>query len=293
MGEMSLSKTLQSPDIISSIKGKTIEEIKDILGIHGRKYYADNPQETETIRYNLASFGFPSDSDTVKNVQKHIIYHYAEKILPLAGAPAQLADFVEKRIDFLQAKDMVSNALQKGSVLITVSHFGGVESIVATLSYLKFTINPVLKFTTQSFSQSLRSIAVKMEESGLFAPINFIELGKPGTQNALSMARVLDKKEILFTAFDEDTPHSKPVKLFNRNILGGTGLERLLKFAHGNVSVFSAFMIREGERYRLQLFPVDNITETLTQQMFDNLQSVLEKHFEQWYFLHEKIHFID
>ena len=290
---MSISKTLQSPNILSIIVGKSFDEMKEILMVKGSEYYADNPQEGETIRENLESFGLPSDMDTVKRVQENIIYHYAEKILPLAGTPAQLAEFIEKRIDFSQANDLLKNALQTGSVLIAVSHFGGVESIVTTLAYLKFPINTVLKFTTQNLSDKMHDYAKLTKESGLFAPINFIEIGKPGSQSALLMARVLNKKEILFTVFDEETPHSKPVKLFNRNVLGGAGLDRLLKLARGNISVFNSFMIREGEKYKMQLFPIDIKTENPIQQMYNNFQSILEKHFEQWYFLHEEIPFAD
>ena len=290
---MSLSKTLQSPDILSTIVGKSFDEMKDILMVQGSQYYADNPHEGEMIRQNLASFGLPSDTDTVKRVQEHVIYHYVEKILPLAGTPGQLAEFIEKRIDFSQAKDLLANALQKGSVLIAVSHFGGVESIVTTLAYLNFPITPVLKFTTKTFSDKLQGYAKLMEESGLFAPINFIEIGKPEAQSALLMAKILNKKEILFTAFDEETPHSNPIKLFNRNVLGGAGLDKLLKFAKENVSVFNAFMIRINGNYKLHIMSVDSKGENPIQQMYDNLQSVLEKHFEQWYFLHEEIPFVE
>ena len=290
---MSLSKKLQSPDILSLIMGKSFDEMLDILMVQGSEYYADNPQEGETIQQNLASFGLPSGMDTVKRVQEHLIYHYAEKILPLAGTPVQLAEFIEKRVDFSQAKDLVTKALQNGSVLIAVSHFGGVEIIVTTLAYLKSPINTVLKFTTQNFSDKMHDYAKLTEKSGLFAPINFIEIGKPGSQSALLMARVLNKKEILFTVFDEETPHSKPVKLFNRSVLGGAGLDRLLKLARGNISVFNSFMIRDGKNYRLQLLPIDIKAENLVQQMYNNFQSVLEKHFEQWYFLHEEIPFAD
>ena len=290
---MSLSKTILSPNILSAIVGKSFDEIKDTLMVLGDEYYAGNPQEGETIKKNLASFGFPSDIDTVKRVQEHIINHYTEKILPLAGTPAQLAAFIEKRIDFSQAKNFLPNALQNGPVLIAVSHFGGVECIVQTLSYLKFPINPVLKFSSQNLSDKMNGYAKLTEESGLFSPINFIEIGKPGSHSVLLMTRVLRKKEILFTAFDEETPHSKPVKLFNRSVLGGAGLDRLVKFAGKNVSVFNSFMIREGERYKMQLLPIDIKAENPIQQMYINLQSVLEKHFEQWYFLHEEIPFAD
>ena len=290
---MSLSKTLQSPDILSTVVGKSFDEMKDILMVAGSRYYAENPQESETIRQNLASFGLPSDADTVKLVQEHIIIHYVEKLVPVSRTPEQLADFIEKRIDFSQARELIANALQKGSVLIAVPHFGGVECIVTTLAYLKFTISPVLKFTTQKFSEKLRFAAELTENSGLFAPIKFIELGRPGEKSVSLMAGVLGKKEILFTAFDEETPHSKPVKLFNRSVLGGAGVDRLIKLAGGKVSVFNAFMIREGGNLRLQLLPVDINGENPIQQMYENLQSVLEKHFEQWYFLHEEIPFAD
>jgi lauroyl/myristoyl acyltransferase len=290
---MNLSKTLQSPVILSMIAGKSFDEMKDLLMTRGELYFADNPQETETISQNLASFGLPSDSDTVKRVQENIIYHYTEKLLPLSGTAAQFAEFIEKRIDLSQARALISGAIANGSVLFAVSHFGGIECIAPSMAYLKFTINPVLKFSTQKLSDRMHDMAKVLEASGLFASINFIEIGKPGAQSALQMGRVLRKKEILFTVFDEETPHSKPVKLFNKSILGGAGLDRLLKLAGRNVTVFNSFMIREGENYRLQLFPVDTKAENPIQEMYCNLQSVLEKHFEQWYFLHEKIPFAD
>ena len=288
---MSLSKTLQTPNILSMIVGKSFDEIKEILMVHGSEYYAANPKESEIIRQNLESFGLPSDIDTLKRVRENVINHYAEKIFPLAGTPAQLADFIKKRVDFSQAKDMLTSALKNGSVLVAVPHFGGVECIVPTLAYMKIPLNPVLKFTTQNLSDKMHDYAKLMEESGLFAPIRFIEIGKPDSKSALLMTKVLNKKEILFTAFDEETPHSKPVKLFNRSVLGGAGLDRLVKFARGNISVFNSFMIREGEKYKMLLLPVDIKAENSVQQMYDNLQSVLEKHFEQWYFLREEITF--
>ena len=290
---MSLSKTLQTPNILSMIVGKSFDEVKDIFMVQGKEYYAENPQESEEIKQNLASFGLPSDMDTVKRVQEGIICHYVEKLIPLLGTTAQFAEFIEKRVDFSQVKDLLTNALQNGPVLIAVSHFGGVECIVHTLAYLKFTVNPVLRFTTQNLSDQFHSYEQLTRESGLFAPINFIEIGKPGVKSASLMLKVLHKNEILFTAFDEETSSSKPVKLFNRSVLGGAGLDRLLKFAGNNASVFNAFMIREGKNYRLQLFPVDIKAENFIQQMYNNLQSVLEKHFEQWYFLHEEIPFAD
>ncbi|MDR0304056.1 MAG: hypothetical protein LBH98_04705 [Chitinispirillales bacterium] len=290
---MSLSKTLQSPEIFLQTAGKSFDEIKKILTVKGGEYYTQNPQESELIKNNLLSFGLPCDAKTVKKVQENIIYHYVEKIFPFTGTPAQLAEFIEKRIDFFDARNLISAALKNGSVLIATPHFAGVECITPTIAYMKFLVNAVLKFKTQNLSDKSHNFAKSMEESGLFAPINFIELGKPGSQGALLMANALKKKEVLFSVFDEETPYSKPVKLFGKNVLGGAGLDKILKFVDDNFSVFTVFMIRNGENYEMKLLPIDVKSENPIQKMYENLEKVLEKNFVQWYFLHEEIPFVD
>jgi lauroyl/myristoyl acyltransferase len=156
---------------------------------------------------------------------------------------------------------------------------------------MQLPVNPVLKFTTQNLSDKIRAFAESMEKDGHFAKINFIELGKPNSQGALAMAGVLNKKEILFSVFDEETPYSKPADLFGKKVLGGAGLDKLIKFASGNVTVFTVFMIRKGKNYEMKLLPIDLQTENPIQQMYSNLESILREYFVQWYFLHEEIPF--
>jgi lauroyl/myristoyl acyltransferase len=290
---MGISKTLQSPEILQKTAGKSFDETKEILLAAGNDYYAQNGEESEVIKENLASFGLPSDEATIKEVRDNIIYHYAEKIFPLTGTPAQLAEFIKERIDFTTAKAQIDAALKDGAVLIATPHFGGVEFATPTISYMKFPANAVLKFSTQNLSEKIRAFADNMEKSGLFAKINFIELGKPNSQGALAMAQVLGKKEVLFSVFDEETPYSKPVNLFNKKVLGGAGLDKLLKFASDNVSVFTVFMIRHGKNYEMKLLPIDPKSDNPIQQMYNNLESVLREHYVQWYFLHEEIPFAE
>ncbi|MCL1947198.1 MAG: hypothetical protein FWF51_08650 [Chitinivibrionia bacterium] len=288
---MGLSKTLQSAEILQKISGKSFDETKEILLLKGNEYYAQNGEESEVIRKNLANFNLPNDEKTIKEVQLNIIYHYAEKVFPLTGTPAQLAEFIKERVDFSTAKTQIDAAIKNGSILIATPHFGGVECVTPTISYMKFPINPVLKFTTQNLSVQIRDFAEAMEKSGFFAKINFIELGKPNSQGALSMAQVLGKKEILFSVFDEETPYSKPVNLFGKKVLGGAGLDKLLKFASENVTVFTVFMIRKNEKYEMKLLPINAKSDNPIQEMYNNLENVLQKNFTQWYFLHEEIPF--
>jgi len=288
---MSLSKTLQSPEILEKIVGKNFDEVKEIMIPRGNEYYSKNSEESEMIRQNLMSFGLPSNDEIVKKVEENIILHYAEKVFPLTGKPAQLAEFIETRIDFAEAKNLLETALKNGSALVATPHFGGVEFITPTISFMKLPVNPVLKFTTQNLSDKIRAFAESMEKNGNFAKINFIELGKPNSQGALAMAAVLNKNEILFSVFDEETPYSKPANLFGKKVLGGAGLDKLLKFASRKVSVFTVFMIRKGENYEMKLLPININAENPIQEMYSNLESVLKENFVQWYFLHEEIPF--
>jgi len=290
---MGISKQLQHPEILQKIAGKSFDETKEILLSAGRDYYAVNDEENEVIKGNLAAFGLPNDDETVAQVRENIIFHYAEKVFPLTGTPAQLAEFIKERIDFSTAKAQIEAALKEGAVLIATPHFGGVECVTPTISYMKFPVNAVLKFSTQNLSEKIRSFADSMEKSGIFSKINFVELGKPNSQGALAMAQVFNKKEILFSVFDEETPYSKAVNLFSRKVLGGAGLDKLLKFASEKVSVFNVFMIRRGKNYEMRLLPIDSKSENPIQEMYNNLESVLREHYVQWYFLHEEIPFAE
>jgi lauroyl/myristoyl acyltransferase len=288
---MGLSKTLQSKEILEEIVGKNFDEVKKILLSVGNKYYETNKEESEVIKNNLISFGLPNDDETIGAIQENIIIHYAEKVFPLTGTPDMLAEFIEKRINFSEAKTILDKSLQNGSVLLATPHFGGVEFITPTISFMKLPVNPVLKFTTQHLSDKIREFSGAMEASGKFGKINFIELGKPNSQGALAMAGVLNKNEILFSVFDEETPYSNPADLFGKKVLGGAGLDKLLRFASNSVSVFTVFMLRQNDEYLLKLLPIDINSDKPIQQMYNNLEGILRDNFVQWYFLHEEIPF--
>jgi lauroyl/myristoyl acyltransferase len=134
----------------------------------------------------------------------------------------------------------------------------------------------------------------EMTKLGLTGEINFIEIGKPGTNAALEMAAALRKKEVLVTVFDEKTDYSIPVKLFGRDVWGGAGLDKLIKYTGSSIAVFNAYMIRTGPyNFELKLVEINVKSENIIQNMFTNLEQLVKDHLEQWYFLHEEIPFID
>lgn len=292
---MGLSKYLQSPEILRSIPGKSPDELRSYILDKGLVWFDEHPKEGELIRENLLRLNIPHSDNLIADIQKHIVLHYYEKVLPLCGSPEFYANFLKDSVDRKDALDTIKNALDTGNgVLVTVAHFGGVELIAPFLSMNKLPLHGALRFTTEQFSEAAHKLAEKMEVSGFFGPINFIEVGKPGTMAALDMAAVLRKKEVLLTVFDERTDYSIPVKLFSKEVWGGAGLDRLLRFTGTQVSVFNAYMIRtDSNKYQLKLMDVDITSENPVQNMFINLEKIVKENLEQWYFLHEEIPFVN
>ena len=291
---MSLSKYLQSNEILRAISGKDPTIARSLILDKGLHWLAEHPEEGALIKKNLSCFTIPFTEDLIECIQEHIVLHYYEKILPLCGDPEFYYNFLNDNVDIHEIYTL-TEALKHGKgVLVTVAHFGGVELIVPALAMFKIPIHPVVRFTTEQFSHIAHKHAKDMEESGFFGPITFIEIGRQGTMAALEMAAVLRKKEVLVSVFDEETEYSIPVKLFGREILGGAGLDRLLRFTNTPVTLFNAFMIRtEGNRYQLKFVGIDITKENPIQRMFNNLEAIIKENLEQWYYLHEDISFED
>ncbi len=290
---MSLSRYLQDPQILSEIPNLTPPQLRDLIFERGNWWYSENPEISAHIRENLAQFSLPCEMEQVEAVKKHLLLHYYEKLLPLCGGPEFFSDFLNRRIQTRDISFLYQADIQNKGILIVTGHFGAIEFIVPTLSRMGHTVNVVLRFTTERFSQEAHARAKKMNESGLFAPIRFIEIGKPQTNAALDMAAALRRKEILVTVIDEKTPYSKPVELFGTKVWGGAGIDRLVMFCRAPMEIAAATMLRENnDLYSLSLKEIPLNKTNILQLIYDNLQSTISKHPEQWYFLHEDIPFV-
>jgi lauroyl/myristoyl acyltransferase len=197
-------------------------------------------------------------------------------------------------VDCSDAAGILRKSIESGNgILLTIAHFGAVEFLVPSLSTYKVPLNAALRFTTEQFSRMAAQQSRHMEESGLFGPIKFIEIGKPGTAAALEMAAAIRRKEVLVSVFDEKTPYSKPVFLFGKKVYGGSGLDKLLAFTNATVDLFTAFMIRDGnDSYKLELFKLPPDRDGMLDMMYHHLENMVRLACEQWYFLHEEIPFV-
>ncbi|NLL11803.1 MAG: hypothetical protein GX267_00210 [Fibrobacter sp.] len=292
---MSLSKFIQSPDLLNNIFGKTTSELKSAVLEKGNLWYKENPEESRLIENNLNLLGFPVSPQLIENIRYHVILHYYEKLLPLCGGPDFYFNFLQNQINYQDICGKLKNSIDAGKgVLLAIAHFGAIEFLAPVLATTKLPLNVVLRFSTEQFSRIAHERALALEKSGFFGPIRFIEIGRPGTSAALEMAAALRKKEILVSVFDEKTDYSKPVTLFGKKVYGGAGLDKLIYFANTPIDCFTAFMIREDDdHYQLQINPTDLSKSNVVQQMYDQLQEMVKSHLEQWYFVHEEIPFAE
>jgi lauroyl/myristoyl acyltransferase len=290
---MSLSKFIQSPDLLNNIFGKSSSELMSAVLEKGNLWYKENPDESRLIENNLNLLGLPTDPQLIEKIRCHVILHYYEKLLPLIGGPEFYFNFLQNQVSYQEACEKLKNSINEGKgVLLAIAHFGAVEFLAPVLAASKLPLNVVLRFSTEQFSRIVNERARVMEKSGFFGPIRFIEIGRPGTSAALEMAAALRKKEILISVFDERTDYSKPVTLFGKKVYGGAGLDKLIYFANSPVDCFTGFMIREDcDRYQLKINPIDLSKSDIVQQMYDQLQEMVKNHLEQWYFVHEEIPF--
>ncbi len=292
---MSLSKHLQSTDILQELTGKDPDESRSYMLGKGMEWFAEYPQERENIQKNLDHFNLPYAKEDITRIQENIILHYYEKVLPFCGTPQYYSQFLQEHIDSGDAITTLKKAQDAGKgILVALAHFGGVELVAPYLSSYKFPMHIVLRFTTEQFSAAANKQAQVFEESGSFGPLSFIEIGKPGTSSALEMAAALRKKDMLLTVFDEKTDYSIPVTLFGRKVWGGAGLDRLVRFAGTSVAIYTVFMVRtDTHAYELKLMEVPVDSEHPVQQMYDNLEKVVAGNVTQWYFLHEEVPFVN
>jgi len=288
---MSLSKYLQSPEILSAIKGQSPEQVESIIINKGFEWYDKHQEECDLIQKNCTIFGIHNTPAMQHDIKKHIILHYFEKVLGLCGSPQWYQHFLQEHLRYENKIDLIKeNLANSKAVLLAVAHFGAIELLAPALSAHHIPINVVLRFSTEQLSEKIRLYSEAMTKTGLFSQIQFIEIGKPGSYSALEMASALRRKEVLISVFDEETQYSKQVSLFGKKVKGGAGLDTLLKHTNVPVAVYTPFIIRTDRlQYSLSLETVDSDNSDLIQQMYNNLANIILKYPEQWYFLHEEI----
>lgn len=291
---MSLSEHLQAEDVLAATRGKGPEVLRRAILERGGRWYREHPDEGEVIQKNLEAFGISADADAVDEVKTHILLHYFEKLIPLISTPHEYRAYLDSAVDAESGIQRIVDLRNGGKgILLAASHFGAVELIAPVLAAHRLPITAALRYKTEHLSAMARRQAQAFEQSGCFGPIRIIEVGKSGTQAAMEMAAAVRRGDILISVFDERTEYSIPVDLFGTKVWGGAGLDRLIRFSGKSIALCAGYMIRGPEQqYRFEIEEVSPDEPDPIQALYHRQQHMVEKHPEQWYFLHEEIPFV-
>ena len=279
---------------MNALTGAAISRIHECVIERGQAYWAAHPHLRQVIVENLNRFDRTGNDELIDRIEHNILLHYAEKLVLGLAEPAELATFLREQIDLGDSLKMVKkNQAAPTAVLLAACHFGAVELIAPALALAHLPVVGALKFATGHFADGMRARAAAMQASGLFGPVDFVEIGKPGSVAALEMAAVLRRQQVLLGVFDERTAYSSPVELFGKKVWGGAGLERIIRFSNVPVAVYSAMMVRQsGGRYQLELCQQNESGSSIINGFYAHLERTLDHYIEQWYFLHEEIAFV-
>jgi lauroyl/myristoyl acyltransferase len=270
------------------------KQLKDHIFSRGESWFACHPEESDTIRNNCNAFGVQCDSELENQIRHNILLHYYEKLLPFSMTPPEFHDYITQRVALPEKIGIFKKSLsEKKSVLLAVCHFGAVELIGPSLAAQGIPFIGTVRFATGLLAETMRLKATQLKESGLFAEIQFIEIGNGTAAASLEMAAVLRRGGLLCAVFDEPTRYGVDVTLFNRRIHGGAGIDRLAAFMNNDVVVVTAFMPRTGdETYNLNISEQAGAGKGLIQSMYGAFETVCLSRLPQWYFLHEDISFV-
>jgi hypothetical protein len=116
-----------------------------------------------------------------------------------------------------------------------------------------------------------------------------LNLADPDTDVPMVMMSLLMIRKIVSNVYDENNQFCKPVNLLGRQIMGGTGMDLILKsFNDDKLIPVTPFLIRTSDetfRYELDRHTLDQ--GSIIESFYRSLEKRIKEYPAQWYFIHE------
>lgn len=283
---MSLSKFFHTSEYIDKSAEYDFHKGRECFGTAALDYLNDHQDYYKIIENNLKYFELPSDTASVENVVKHIGYHYHEKFLSFNKEPEFYRDLFE---DVRKPDDILSELKNHQDdfepTLVLGSHFGAMPFLVGALNYYNMDISAVVKFPSQEFKELQENKIKKVRRALNCGRLKFIE---PNAELMTKVSRAVKNGKTLYTVFDEHTSTSIKVDFLGKMLMGGAGVNNIIDMVgKENIHVYYSVMIREGDRYRLDINKVDAKKSDYIQNIFYDYEKYISQNYEQWFFLQE------
>ncbi len=254
----------------------------------GMRYYDDHPADVAQIVDNLAHLGLPSSGRDLDSVLEEIVVHYYEKLFVLVKTYEGYW-IAKNRVDVGNSLEPFIEARETGkAVFVGQSHFGATYLMYLILMVHGFDINVVGNFPDPVGSLLVETNGAISEKYGT-GKTNLLNMAEPGVDVPFEMMRLLSTRNIVSNVFDENNEFCKPVSLLGKKIMGGTGMDVILRnYSDERVIVVTPFMIRTSdETFRYELDRHSLAGGDIIARFYQSLEKRIKQHYQQWYFIHE------
>ena len=121
------------------------------------------------------------------------------------------------------------------------------------------------------------------------ARARLINMAEPNVDVPGEMLRLLIKRQIVSNVFDEHNSLCRRVELLGRPLMGGTGMDLILRnFDDERIAVVTPFIVRTSdETFRLEIDQHYLSQGDIIESFFRSLEQRVAAHPDQWYFIHE------
>ena len=254
----------------------------------GKRYYDDHPDDVAQIADNLSFLRLPSTGRNLDSVLEEIVVHYYEKLFVLVKTYEGYW-IAKNRVDVGSSLEPFIEARETGkAVFVGQSHFGATYLMYLILMVHGFDINVVGNFPDPVGSMLVQTNGVISKKYGT-GKTNLLNMAEPDVDVPFEMMRLLSTRNIVSNVFDENNEFCKPVSLLGKKIMGGTGMDVILRnYSDERVIVVTPFMIRTSdETFRYELDRHTLAGGDIIARFYQSLEKRIKQHYQQWYFIHE------
>jgi len=285
---MSLSSFLQSEENLALVgRSGWRAGLRSILE-QGRRYYGDHEDAVRRVAANLAHLGLPSDGAALEASLDGVVAHYFEKLFVITKT-FDAYRLARERIEVGLSLAPLFEARRRGKgVFIGQTHFGATYLLGLTLMVHDLDLFMVARFPEPVGGMMMRVGETIARRYGT-ARARLINMAEKDVDVPGEMLRLLIKRQIVSNVFDEHNSLCKQVELLGRPIMGGTGMDLILRnFDDERIAVVTPFLVRTSdETFRLEVDQHFLDQEDIIQSFFNSLEKRVAAHPEQWYFIHE------
>ncbi len=286
---MSIGSHLLNKDNLALVKKSSWQKGRPKIIEEGLRYYEAHPGDVELIASNLARMGLASSGAPLDEVLEHMAAHYYEKLFVLVKT-YEAYWIALNRVEMPpEALELFRRAKAEGkAVFVAQSHFGASYLLHFALMARGFDVTVVGNFpdpVRPMILTNAEAISAKWPAGGL----TMLHVYDEGVDVPMEMMRGLMTRKIISNVFDENNALCRPQKLLGATVMGGTGMDLILRrFDDADVIAVTPFLIRTSEetfRYELDSHRLSG--GDVIASFYRSLENRVERHPEQWYFIHE------